>query len=138
VVTVDVGKNIKRLREERDWTQIELSQKVGINNSVLSRIESGKRDVEDYLLVKFAEVFNVSTDYLLGLTNESNRTGTNTIHEKFNEALKDSPDLLDFWKEISRREDLQLLFKQARELKPQTIKKVVEVIKLIEDEEAEQ
>jgi transcriptional regulator with XRE-family HTH domain len=93
VVSVDVGKNIKRLREERDWTQIQLSQKVGINNSVLSRIESGKRDVEDYLLVKFAEVFNVSTDYLLGRTDISNPTEL-TIDEELAQIMKDlGPDI---------------------------------------------
>lgn len=41
-----------------------------INNSVLSRIEAGKRDVEDYLLSKIADVLEVSTDYLLGHTDD--------------------------------------------------------------------
>lgn len=59
---------IKKLREKRDWSQLFLAKKIGINNSVLSRIESGKRDVEDYLLSRFADTFDVTTDYLLGRT----------------------------------------------------------------------
>ena len=129
------GQRVRMLREDRDWSQIELAKKIAINNSVLSRIESGKRDIEDDLLIKFANVFNVSTDYLLGLSDNAQRTNT-TAQDKFSAALKDSPELLEFWQEISQREELQLLFKQARDLKPDTIKKVVEVIRLIEDEEA--
>lgn len=67
-----VGQNIRRLREERELSQLELAKIIDINNSVLSRIESGKRDVEDFLLVKFANYFNVTTDYLLGRTNIPN------------------------------------------------------------------
>lgn len=66
---VDVGDRIRNLRETREMSQIELAKIIGINNSVLSRIESGKRDVEDFLLVKFAEYFKVTSDYLLGRTN---------------------------------------------------------------------
>jgi transcriptional regulator with XRE-family HTH domain len=47
-------------------TQLELSNKLNINNSVLSRIEAGKRAVEDNELIKFADFFNVDSDYLLG------------------------------------------------------------------------
>jgi len=61
------GDRIRRLRERNGWTQLELADAVKINNSVLSRIESGKRPVEDELLVRFADVFNTSADYLLGL-----------------------------------------------------------------------
>jgi len=67
-----VGERIRRLREEKDWSQIELAKKANINNSVLSRIESNKRPIEDELLVKFAEIFNVTVDYLLCRTNNRN------------------------------------------------------------------
>lgn len=62
------GERIKKLRERRDWSQLELAKRVGINNSVLSRIEAGKRPVETELLKKFSEIFDVTTDYLSGLT----------------------------------------------------------------------
>ncbi|MBG9786616.1 helix-turn-helix transcriptional regulator [Brevibacillus laterosporus] len=64
------GPIIKMLREKRDWSQIYLAERLGINNSVLSRIEAGKRDVEDYLLNKAADIFDVTSDYLLGRTND--------------------------------------------------------------------
>ncbi len=45
---------------------------------------------------------------------------------------------MNFWDEISRREDLQLLFKQTRDLSPESIYRVIEIIKTIEEEEREQ
>lgn len=62
------GERIRRLRERRGWTQLELAAKMNINNSVLSRIESGKRPIEDELLIRFAEVFDTSADDLLGIS----------------------------------------------------------------------
>lgn len=62
------GERIRRLRERHGWTQLELAAKMNINNSVLSRIESGKRPIEDELLIRFAEVFDTSADDLLGIS----------------------------------------------------------------------
>jgi transcriptional regulator with XRE-family HTH domain len=61
-----IGERIKELREAKGWTQLELAQKMGINNSVLSRIEANKRPVEDILMTGFADLFEVDADYLLG------------------------------------------------------------------------
>ncbi|WP_284641216.1 helix-turn-helix domain-containing protein [Paenibacillus silviterrae] len=66
-----IGDRIKALREKKGWTQLELADKAGINNSVLSRIEANKRPVEDYLLAKFSDIFDVNADYLLGRLLES-------------------------------------------------------------------
>lgn len=61
-----IGERIRELREAKGWTQLELAQKMGINNSVLSRIEANKRSVEDVLVSGFADLFQVDADYLLG------------------------------------------------------------------------
>lgn len=60
------GERIRKLREEKGWSQLELSKRANINNSVLSRIESGKRPVEDGEINTFADIFDVTADYILG------------------------------------------------------------------------
>lgn len=60
------GKRIKSLREERGLSQLELAERIGMNNSVLSRIESGKRPIEENEINIFADFFEVSGDYILG------------------------------------------------------------------------
>ncbi|MGF7050374.1 transcriptional regulator with XRE-family HTH domain [Paenibacillus sp. DS2015] len=64
------GDRIRKLRESKKLTQLDLADKVDMNNSVLSRIEAGKRPVEDIELIKFADFFDVDGDYLLGRTDK--------------------------------------------------------------------
>ena len=60
---------ITQLREERDWKKTELARRLGISRSQVSRIESGETGtLSSDILIRLAEVFDVSTDYLLGLT----------------------------------------------------------------------
>jgi transcriptional regulator with XRE-family HTH domain len=61
-----VGDRIKKIIDRRDWKQSDLAKKLGINKSVMSRVISGTRPVEDSLLLKLTEVLGVSADYLLG------------------------------------------------------------------------
>ena len=58
------GKRIKNLREERGLSQLEFAERIGMSNSVLSRIESGKRPIEDNEINIFADF--LSGDYILG------------------------------------------------------------------------
>lgn len=48
-------------------TQKELSNRLGVSKSVISSYESGTRFPSYDVLIKIAQIFNVSTDYLLGL-----------------------------------------------------------------------
>lgn len=87
------GERIRRLREEKDWSQIELAKKASINNSVLSRIEANKRPIEDDLLIKFAEIFNTTTDYILGRTN-TRAPSAPTLDEELTQIMKElGPDI---------------------------------------------
>jgi len=56
---------IKKLRKEKKWLQTELSEKVGIHKTHISRLESGEFLPSIKVVKKIAEVFEVSTDYLL-------------------------------------------------------------------------
>ena len=50
--------------------------------------------------------------------------------------MESDPALLVFWQELSPRPDLQLLFKQTKSMTPETIRKVMRIIKAIEEEES--
>lgn len=63
---MEVGERIKSLREKRDWSQTMLAKKIGVSKSVMSRIESGTRPLEDSLLIKLVGVLEVSADVILG------------------------------------------------------------------------
>lgn len=80
---MSASSNIAYLRKHFDLTQKELGERTGINQSVLSRIESGTRPVRDDELKIFADFFNVSTDYLLDKETPSSkfsRDETNLVY----------------------------------------------------------
>ena len=65
-----IGERVRDLQTARGITIKELSEKTGVDYSTLSRIENGKiQKVADDIVLKLARFFNVSTDFLLGLTN---------------------------------------------------------------------
>lgn len=64
-----MGNRVAELRVDIGLTQKEFAKKVNINDSVLSRIESGNRPIKDDEAITMARYFNVTTDYLLGNSN---------------------------------------------------------------------
>lgn len=61
---------IRDIREDRDLTQTELSKLLNCTQQTYSRYESGEITIDIYNLMKLAEFYKTSTDYLLGLTEE--------------------------------------------------------------------
>lgn len=67
---VDFGNVLKTLRLKENMTQAQLAQKLGLTKSVISAYETGLRLPSYDILIHIAKIFNVSTDYLLGLENK--------------------------------------------------------------------
>ena len=64
------AKRLQGLRVDNDWTQQELAAKLGVSKSTIGMYESGNRSPDNDALILIADLFNVSTDYLLGRTSE--------------------------------------------------------------------
>lgn len=64
---VDFGNTLKTLRLHEEMTQAQLSQKLGLTKSVISAYETGLRLPSYDGLIHIAQIFKVSTDYLLGV-----------------------------------------------------------------------
>lgn len=60
---------IRDLREDSDKTQQEIADYLNMHRSVYRRYESGEREIPVWALIKLAEIYKTSTDYILGLTN---------------------------------------------------------------------
>lgn len=59
---------IKELRKEKSITMKRLGEIIGVSEGAVSQYENGKRQPDYDILKKIADYFNVSTDYLLGRT----------------------------------------------------------------------
>lgn len=61
---------LKELREQKGMTQTRLSFDLNTTQNSLSRYESGEREMDYAMLIKVADYFGVSIDYLLGRTDK--------------------------------------------------------------------
>lgn len=59
---------LKEIREDRDLTQKDISKYLNVSQVAYSYYEIGKRQIPIDLLIKLAEYYDTSVDYLLGLT----------------------------------------------------------------------
>lgn len=59
------GKNLRNYRKHNNLTQKELAQLIGIHRSTLTSYEINKRECGFDILLRIAEIFNVTTDELL-------------------------------------------------------------------------
>jgi transcriptional regulator with XRE-family HTH domain len=59
-----IAERIKRLRQEHNMTQGELGEKIGIHQKQISAYERGRNIPSTDILIKLAEVFDVTLDYL--------------------------------------------------------------------------
>ena len=63
-----LSERIYELRMSFGWTQVQLAQKLGVTKQTVSNWENDNIQPSIDMLVKLSKIFNVSTDYLLGLT----------------------------------------------------------------------
>lgn len=61
---------LEDLRVDNDKTQIEIAEYLNLNRNVYWRYEKGEREIPVWAVIKLADYYRVSTDYLLGLTDD--------------------------------------------------------------------
>ena len=63
---MNIGEKIRAKRLENGWSQRELCKRMGYSNhSTIGKIETGKVDIPQSKIVKFAEVLNTTVAYLM-------------------------------------------------------------------------
>ncbi|MCY9411989.1 helix-turn-helix domain-containing protein, partial [Bacillus haynesii] len=103
-------------RENKKWSQEKAAEKVGITKSVLSNYERDYRDPDTKTLKRLSDIYEVSTDYLLGKEEkEKNNDEDNPLFNTINEALQElkDEDTLLFMKDGNLDEETALLIKKA-------------------------
>ena len=67
-----VYKRIRDLREDHDLTQKDIAKVLNCSQQVYSNYELGQRDIPTDILIKLSRFYNVSVDYILGLSDLKN------------------------------------------------------------------
>ena len=61
---------LRELRRQRHLSQLKVAMDLNMNQNSISRYETGEREADHATLIKFADYFHVSVDYLLEHTDE--------------------------------------------------------------------
>lgn len=69
-------RRLRDLREDQDKTQQQIADVLNMHRSVYRRYESGQRETPAWVVVKLADYYHVTTDYLLGRTDDSTPPGS--------------------------------------------------------------
>jgi transcriptional regulator with XRE-family HTH domain len=85
------GKRLKKLRLKKGLTQAELAKMLNIGESTISFYEAGKREPDYEMLNRFADLFNVSVDYMLGRTDFNKPIETIAAH-RVDDPMDDLPE----------------------------------------------
>lgn len=117
---METYEKIKKLRENRGFTQKEVADALNINISVYKKIELGSRPIRENELAMVADFFNVSADYLLNRTSDPSAptdsdesVGNNILsHFKLNTADMEVEDIQELEKEIN--EYMEFLIQRAK------------------------
>lgn len=98
---------LRELREEKGLSQAEVAQAIGGTQSNLAKWEKGTVQPSADFVRKLAEFFNVSTDYLLGRTDD---LGAVVVPGGAAQLSADEQEILSLYAELSpsRKEDLRI------------------------------
>ena len=69
-MTLHVSEQLRQLRTSRNFSQGQIADAVGVSRSAMSAYENSLRQPSYDILVRLARLYGVSTDYLLGYTND--------------------------------------------------------------------
>jgi len=97
-----IGKILKQLRNDMDLTQAELAKKIGVTTSSIGMYETEVRNPSYEVVVKLANFFNVSTDYLLGNTDSKNDVKPAVPKEYLSKHKVTNRDLKQYQEEMKK------------------------------------
>ena len=101
-ITMEIGQKIRVLREKHGLKQINLANALQVSPQAVSKWERGAARPETDLLVRIAQLFDVSTDYLLGITDVESGVFEATVfcsgitHFEHRSISMNSRDLADY------------------------------------------
>jgi len=85
---INLANRLKELRTSKNLTQKVLAEKMNVSKGMISAYENSHRNPNHENLVKLADIFNVTIDYLLGIDNRESLDVTG-VSEKMRTVISD-------------------------------------------------
>jgi len=128
----EIAEIIKKLRSEKNLTQKQLAEEIGVSKSTVAMWETGDRKPSRELLEQVADYFNVDMDYLYGRTHIRkarlfDEDGNEYVNkEHLNHFIDD--ETREIAQEIKDNPDIRTLFDVSRKAKPEDLRIVTNLL----------
>ena len=70
---MEITQRIRNIREDKDLTQQQVADGIGVKREQYRRYETGENDIPTAILIRLARFYDTSIDYILGETNQKKR-----------------------------------------------------------------
>ncbi len=116
-----IGKRLKKLRQQKNMSAVELGEKLGVTKSTIHRWEAGERNPSDTDKQKIARIFGITVAQLLGESLgprlETTRQKAGLTLEELARKIDASPETLEAWENEEKEISLEALGKIREALK---------------------
>ncbi len=110
-----IGARLKKLREQKGETQVQLAEFLTVSQQAVGKWELDKASPDDKTLIKIANHYGVTTDYLLGYDDAP--------------AYYTDPETAALVQELKENPEFKVMFDSTRDLDPKSVKEIIEFIK---------
>jgi len=118
-VILMIKNRLRQAREEKGLSQTDVAQLLNISRQAYNHYETGKREPTVETISKLAEIFDVSTDYLLGKTDQKKP------------LVNGDEELTEYLEELKNRDELRMLFSLTKKATKADVEKAVKIIEAL-------
>ncbi|HBK67843.1 MAG TPA: XRE family transcriptional regulator, partial [Firmicutes bacterium] len=117
-----LGERLRKAREEKGLTQAFVAKALNISASAVGMYEQGRRDPDTEALKQFAQLYEVSTDYLLDL----DPSPKDDVRQHVNDD-----EALEYLDELHKRPEMKILFQVGRKATKEDIETAITIIEAL-------
>lgn len=128
------AERLKQLRNDAHITQTALAKVLYVSQQNVAKWEVGTSTPDPNMLTKIADYFNVTTDYLLGRTDDAGLGSNIQITDENNRPIVLDDDALELIDSLRSRPEMKMLFSVSKKATAEDIIKAVKIIEALKDE----
>lgn len=121
-----LGNRLRMLRERANMTQEQVAKRLGITRPAYTQYETGVRNPDPDTLARLADVYGVSTDYILGRTSDPNDTIQSDL-----ELDEEWRDLIRQIRELGTELEATALLRSATQMSKEQLRDILKVFQMI-------
>jgi len=132
---VRIGQQLRKAREDNDMTLEYVAERIGRSKKTIQRYETAESRIDTETLKNVCKVVGLDAAQIMQSFTPDRNIDIYGDHQANLVYFAKKPELLEIYKEIHESENLKLLFDSAKDLTPEDLEYVLNLIKRLKDSE---